>query len=58
MNCTADVRADRAEVWAPTQTDVRTVMQQVAKVTGLPSRRFDCNCVMMGGGFGRRLFSD
>jgi isoquinoline 1-oxidoreductase subunit beta len=57
MNCTADVRADRAEVWAPTQTDVRT-LQQVAKVTGLPEPSIRLHCVMMGGGFGRRLFSD
>jgi isoquinoline 1-oxidoreductase beta subunit len=37
MNCTAHVRADRAEVWAPTQTDVRT-LAQIGKVTGLPPR--------------------
>ncbi len=57
MNCTADVRADRAEVWAPTQTDVRT-LKQVANVTGLPEPSIRLHCVMMGGGFGRRLFSD
>jgi isoquinoline 1-oxidoreductase beta subunit len=57
MNCTADVRADRVEIWAPTQTDVRTVAQ-VAKVTGLPENAITLHCVMMGGGFGRRLFAD
>jgi isoquinoline 1-oxidoreductase beta subunit len=35
QNCTADVRADRAELWVPTQTDVRT-LQQAARVSGLP----------------------
>jgi isoquinoline 1-oxidoreductase beta subunit len=57
MNCTADVRRDRAEVWAPTQTDVRT-LQQVAKGTGLPEESIQLHCVLMGGGFGRRLFAD
>jgi isoquinoline 1-oxidoreductase beta subunit len=57
MNCTADVRADRAEIWAPTQTDVRT-LAQIAKVTGLPEAAITLHCMMMGGGFGRRLFAD
>ncbi|HTI39796.1 MAG TPA: molybdopterin cofactor-binding domain-containing protein [Vicinamibacterales bacterium] len=57
MNCTADVRADRAEIWAPTQTDVRT-LAQIVRVTGLPEKAITLHCSMMGGGFGRRLFSD
>jgi isoquinoline 1-oxidoreductase beta subunit len=57
MNCTADVRRDRAEIWAPTQTDVRT-LQQVAKITGLAEDAIELHCVTMGGGFGRRLFAD
>ena len=35
MNCTADVRADAAEFWVPTQTQLRC-MEQAIKVTGLP----------------------
>lgn len=57
MNCTADVRADRAEFWVPTQTAVRS-MAQAVKVTGLPKNRITIHPVLMGGGFGRRLFSD
>ncbi len=57
MNCTADVRADEAELWVPTQTAVRTV-QQVARVTGLAEDRIRVHCTLMGGGFGRRLFAD
>ena len=57
MNCTADVRSDRAEIWAPTQTDVRT-LAQIKRVTGLPESAVTMHCVMMGGGFGRRLFAD
>lgn len=57
MNCTADVREHAAELWVPTQTDRRT-LEQVAKVTGFPRDAITLHPVMMGGGFGRRLFSD
>lgn len=57
MNCTADVRADRAEFWAPTQTQHRC-MQQAVKVTGLPEDRIRIHAILMGGAFGRRLFAD
>ena len=57
MNCTADVRADSAEFWVPTQTDVRT-LQQATKVTGLPAEKIRVHCQLVGGGFGRRLFAD
>ncbi len=57
MNCTAEVRADRAEFWAPTQTQFRC-MQQAVKVTGLPEDSIRIHAVLMGGGFGRRLFAD
>lgn len=57
MNCTADVQADSAEFWVPTQTDVRT-LQQAAKVTGLAPERIRVHCQLVGGGFGRRLFAD
>ncbi len=57
MNCTADVRESAAEIWAPTQTDVRT-LAQVARVTGLPESAITLHPTLMGGGFGRRLFAD
>jgi isoquinoline 1-oxidoreductase beta subunit len=57
MNCTAHVTAHRAEVWAPTQTDVRT-LAQIRKVTGFEGAAIRLHCIMMGGGFGRRLFAD
>jgi isoquinoline 1-oxidoreductase beta subunit len=57
MNCTADVRADSAEFWAPTQTQHRC-MEQAVKVTGLPEDRIRIHAILMGGGFGRRLFAD
>ena len=57
MNATADVRADRAEFWIPTQTPHRC-MQQAVKVTGLAEDRITIHSTLMGGGFGRRLFAD
>lgn len=57
MNCTADVRADRAEFWVPTQTQHRC-MEQAVKVTGLPEDKIRIHATLMGGGFGRRLFAD
>ncbi len=57
MNCTADVRADRAEFWVPTQTQDRC-MEQAVKVTGLPAERIAIHATLVGGGFGRRLYAD
>ena len=57
QNCTADVRADRADVWVPTQTDVRS-LAQAARVTGLEQDRITIHPMLMGGAFGRRLFAD
>jgi isoquinoline 1-oxidoreductase beta subunit len=57
MNCTADVRPDGAEFWAPTQTQHRC-MEQAVKVTGLPEERIRIHATLMGGAFGRRLFAD
>lgn len=57
MNCIADVRADRAEFWVPTQTQHRC-MEQAVKVTGLPAEQIRIHAQLMGGAFGRRLFGD
>ena len=57
MNCLADVRADRAEVWGPMQ-DPGGVQELVAQVTGLDTRTVTVHMTRAGGGFGRRLMSD
>ena len=57
MNCTADVRVNRCEVWAPTQ--VQTMSQTVAaRLTGLPTEAVRIYTPALGGGFGRRLETD
>ncbi|HXV87201.1 MAG TPA: xanthine dehydrogenase family protein molybdopterin-binding subunit [Gemmatimonadales bacterium] len=53
MNCTAQVRAGKAEVWAPTQNP-QGVQRETARVTGLPVEDVTVHVTYLGGGFGRR----
>ena len=57
MNCVADVRADRAEVWAPTQGP-QWIQGAVAQAAGLEPRDVVVHTTLMGGGFGRRYQAD
>ena len=57
MNCTADVRRDRCEIWAPTQNQTGT-QATGARITGLPTSRVFVHTTMLGGGFGRRFEQD
>jgi isoquinoline 1-oxidoreductase subunit beta len=53
MNCTAYVRGDRCDVWAPTQG--QTIAQIVAsKVSGLTPDKVNIHTTLLGCGFGRR----
>jgi isoquinoline 1-oxidoreductase beta subunit len=57
MNCTADVRADRCDVWVPTQG--QTASQQAATAaSGLPASAVHIHATFLGGGFGRRGEAD
>ena len=57
MNCTADVRANRCEIWAPTQVQSRA-QRAAVRLTGLPPDAVSINTPALGGGFGRRLQVD
>ncbi len=57
MNCVADVRSDRCEVWAPTQVP-GTVHRLAQGITGLPPQAIVVHQIRCGGGFGRRLMAD
>jgi CO/xanthine dehydrogenase Mo-binding subunit len=57
MNCTADVRADRCEVWAPTQNPQGT-QSTAASLTGLPLEAVTVHVTNMGCGWGRRSRPD
>ncbi|MEM9490461.1 MAG: molybdopterin cofactor-binding domain-containing protein, partial [Myxococcota bacterium] len=57
LNCTADVRADSCEIWAPTQSP--SITQSVAaQLTGLSPDQITVHTTFMGGGFGRRGSTD
>ncbi|MGD8597295.1 MAG: xanthine dehydrogenase family protein molybdopterin-binding subunit [Anaerolineae bacterium] len=57
MTCVADVRADRCEVWAPTQ-DPQRAKRRTGFITGLPEEAIIVHVPHIGGGFGRRLEVD
>jgi isoquinoline 1-oxidoreductase beta subunit len=57
MNCTADVRDGKAEIWAPTQNP-GAGRGMVAKALGIPPEAVTIHVTRCGGGFGRRLASD
>jgi CO/xanthine dehydrogenase Mo-binding subunit len=57
MNCTAAVRKDSCEIWAPTQVP-QGAQHEAASVLGIPVSSVTVHTTLLGGGFGRRLQSD
>ena len=57
MNCTADVRENSCEIWAPTQVP-QGAQQEAATILGIPASRVTVHTTLLGGGFGRRLQTD
>jgi isoquinoline 1-oxidoreductase beta subunit len=57
MNCTASVRPDRCEIWAPTQNQTGT-LAAATKITGLKPEQVTVHTTYLGGGFGRRFERD
>ena len=57
MNCVADVRPDRCEIWAPHQAPdwART---EVAGALGLSPEQVTVHTTLLGGGFGRRFLPE
>ncbi|MBB3012744.1 molybdopterin cofactor-binding domain-containing protein [Cupriavidus alkaliphilus] len=53
MNATADVRADGAQIWGPTQV-CGEIAQRLSGALGLPADRIAVHGTFVGGGFGRR----
>ncbi len=57
MNCSADVRADGCDIYAPTQ--FQTFVQiNGAKISGLKPEQVRVHTTYLGGGFGRRAEQD
>src|SRR2546422_8341086 len=57
MNCTALVKGDRVEVWAPTQ-NAEATHATAAAIAGVPLENVEVHLTQLGGGFGRRGFQD
>jgi len=57
MCCTADIREDRGEVWAPTQ-GIGRAAAVLESVTGLPRDALTIHKTYLGGAFGRRQHQD
>src|SRR5688500_2220663 len=57
MNCTADVRRDRCEIWAPTQNPQGT-QSTAARLTNLPVDAVTVHVTYLGCGWGRRSRTD
>ena len=57
MNCTAHVRADGVDVWAPTQAQ-QFAQGLAAKIASVPPEKVQIHTTYLGGGFGRRFEMD
>jgi isoquinoline 1-oxidoreductase subunit beta len=57
MNATALYTADKCEVWCPTQNG-DTALAAVIEASGLPAPSCEVHKLPLGGGFGRRTFTD
>ena len=57
QNCTALYENDHIELWAPAQSP-QSGEAGVAEILGLPAENVVLHQTRIGGGFGRRLFSD
>lgn len=58
MNCTADVRDNRCEIWAPTQSPSEAQKKVQELLPGLAEKDIVVHATFLGGGFGRRLSAD
>jgi isoquinoline 1-oxidoreductase beta subunit len=58
MNCTAHVRPDRCDIWAPTQIQTVPHMIIAPDITGLPPEKIHLHTTYMGTGLGRRSDPD
>lgn len=57
LNCIADVRDDRIDVWGPIQ-EVNWIQADLSERFNLPLDKVTVNMTFLGGGFGRKAFPD
>ncbi|MDN3202702.1 molybdopterin cofactor-binding domain-containing protein [Algoriphagus sediminis] len=56
INCFADVKADKVEIYGPTQAP-EAIMGALVQALEMPQENIQINLARMGGGFGRRAYS-
>ncbi len=57
LNCVADVKTDRCEIWVGTQFQTADLMA-ASRITGLKPNQIKLHTTLLGGGFGRRAVLD
>jgi len=57
MNVTVAIQGDKCEIWAPTQVPT-SAKQDAARQLDIPIDNVTLHTTYLGGGFGRRLFTD
>jgi len=57
LNCIADVQDDRIEIWGPIQ-EVNWIQADLSQRMGVPLEKVSVNMTFLGGGFGRKAFTD
>ena len=57
LNCTAYYQADKVEIWGPIQAP-DMVQDFISKEMNLPREKVIVNMTFLGGGFGRKAFTD
>jgi isoquinoline 1-oxidoreductase beta subunit len=57
INCTASVVGDKCEIWGPIQGP-DWIQDDLSKQLGIPKENVTVNMTFLGGGFGRKAFTD
>ncbi|MDR3711920.1 MAG: molybdopterin-dependent oxidoreductase [Puia sp.] len=57
LNCIADVREDRIEMWGPLQ-EANWIQADLSERMKMPIQQVSVNMTFLGGGFGRKAFLD
>lgn len=57
VNCTAHVAGDKCEIWGPIQGP-DWIQDDLSKQLGIPKENVTVNMTFLGGGFGRKAFTD
>jgi isoquinoline 1-oxidoreductase beta subunit len=57
LNCTADVKDDACEIWGPIQAP-GWVQDDLVNVLKMPREKITVHMTFLGGGFGRKAFTD